>query len=214
MKAEFILACRTTILQAHSLTGYDMPLYQCDFADVLPHIQEGMILGQREALEKDPSYRQVLPYVVMAKTEDGKTKVFAYRRGNGVGEARLSGNVSIGIGGHIDLADVVVEGSVVDTMGTILKSMSRELGEEVVLQDAGESLELGSLGILLDNSNDVGKVHMGMVILATLPEGAGAECREEELETLGFMTPQELLDSGLPLENWTRILCEHIVSAE
>lgn len=214
MKAEFILACRTTILQAHSLTGYDMPLYQCDFADVLPHIQEGMILGQREALEKDPSYRQVLPYVVMAKTEDGKTKVFAYRRGKGVGEARLSGNVSIGIGGHIDLADVVVEGSVVDTMGTILKSMSRELGEEVVLQDAGESLELGSLGILLDNSNDVGKVHMGMVILATLPEGADAECREEELETLGFMTPQELLDSGLPLENWTRILCEHIVAAE
>lgn len=55
MKKEFILACRTTILQAHSLTGYDMSLYRCDFADVLPVIQEGVILGQREALEKDPS---------------------------------------------------------------------------------------------------------------------------------------------------------------
>lgn len=212
MKAEFVLACKTSVLEANNLTGVDMPIYQCDFADVLPHLQHGVILGQREALEKDESARQFLPYVLLAKVVNGETKVFAYRRGKGVGESRLSGNVSIGIGGHIDMVDVVAEGSVVDTFKTVMKAMSREMSEEIILDKIGESLQMGSLGILLDNSNDVGKVHMGMVIVAQLPEEATAECREEELETLGFMTPRELLDSGLPLENWTRILCEHIIA--
>lgn len=214
MKAEFILACSTAVLAANNLTGDDQALYRCDFVQALPYLQEGVVLGQREALEKDESKRQFLPYVVMSKEEDGKIKVFAYRRGKGVGEARLSGNVSIGIGGHIDMVDVIHDDSVINVVGTIMNAMSRELGEEVILQDAGEALNLGSIGILLDNSNAVGKVHMGMVILAQLPPEAKVECKEEELETLGFMTPQELLDSGLPLENWTKILCESFVGEE
>lgn len=44
-------------------------------------------------------------------------------------------------------------------------------------------------------------------------EGVVAKCTEEELTTLSMMTPQELLDSGLPLENWTRIIAEFYVEA-
>lgn len=211
-KLETIIGVKNASLVAQGLTGDDQPFYRCDFAEVLPLVADGIVLGQREALESDESVRQFLPYTVLGKEENGEAKVFVYRRGKGVGESRLSGNVSIGIGGHIDLVDVVHENSVINPIGTILQSMSRELAEEIVLENAGSDLRLGSMGVLLDNSNAVGRVHVGLVILASLPPEADAACREEELETLGFMTPQELLDSGLPLENWTKILCEQFVA--
>ena len=208
-KQEMILAVEYAALVGQNLIGDDQQLYVCDFAEVFPHIQHGVILGQREALEKDETKRQFIPYVVFAKPDDGVVKFFAYRRGKGVGEARLNGNVSIGVGGHIDMADVISESSVINMMATIQNSMVRELSEEIRLENAGEQLNFGSLGVMLENSNTVGKTHVATVIMCTLPEEAKVNCAEAELETLGFMTAKELLDSGLPLENWTRILCEH-----
>lgn len=177
-----------------------------------PHL----IIGQREALEKNPKFRQVLPYIILTKWDAaaGATKFIAYRRGKGVGESRLQGNVSIGFGGHIDLVDVVHENSVINLRATITQAAMRELSEEVIFGNLADDTPMYEVGLIIDDSNDVGKVHIGFVMNVQLPPAGTAVCREEELETLQPMTAAELLESGLPLENWTRIALEFFQSVE
>src|ERR1700722_9574637 len=55
----------------------------------------------RSLAENDPSYKQLIPYVVL-KYRD---QIFHYRRGQGAGEKRLRALRSIGIGGHINPSD-------------------------------------------------------------------------------------------------------------
>ena len=55
----------------------------------------------RSQVEEDPSYKQLIPYVIMAC--DGK--YLSYVRGKRAGETRLLNLRSIGIGGHINPID-------------------------------------------------------------------------------------------------------------
>jgi len=210
---QFILAVENETLIKAGLTGVEQELHVLQVQDFLPHIQGGIVIGQREALEVDESKRQILPYITLTKKIDGVQKFFAYRRGKGVGESRLSGNVSIGVGGHIDLADVVHTGSVIDTMSTVITAVTRELGEEIEFTGDGD-VGFNSIGAIVENTNAVGRVHMALSILGIVSEDTEVKCAEEELETLGWFTAKELLNSGLPLENWTKILCNFLAENE
>lgn len=217
MRNEFILAVKTETLNEVGLTGIAQALYQLQVEELLPHLQKGIVLGQREALESDEAFHQLLPYIVLTKKFRGVNYYFTYRRGKGVGEGRLQGNVSIGIGGHIDLADAQHQNSVLDPMLTIISSTRREIEEEVEFTCPNGDLNLGfkSLGVLVDNSNAVGRVHLGLVFLGILSDEDGtATCKEPELETLGWYTAEQLLDSGLPLEKWTEILALHFAEED
>src|SRR4051794_24182824 len=55
----------------------------------------------RSEMETDPSFKQIIPYVVFRSGED----IFCYTRGSSQGEARLHRLRSIGVGGHVDEAD-------------------------------------------------------------------------------------------------------------
>src|SRR5437016_13614943 len=55
----------------------------------------------RAQAEKDPSHKQIIPYVLL--THDGK--VLFYVRGKKAGEQRLVAKGSIGIGGHTNESD-------------------------------------------------------------------------------------------------------------
>src|SRR4030042_1570946 len=55
----------------------------------------------RSEAEKDPSYKQIIPYVIMCHNG----KFLSYVRGKKAGEKRLLGLRSIGIGGHINPID-------------------------------------------------------------------------------------------------------------
>ena len=55
----------------------------------------------RALAEHDPSYKQLIPYVVLRCGE----LVFHYTRGQSGGEARLRALRSVGIGGHICAED-------------------------------------------------------------------------------------------------------------
>ncbi|MEG1686418.1 MAG: hypothetical protein RR276_00900, partial [Angelakisella sp.] len=52
----------------------------------------------RPEAENDPTRKQIIPYVVLCRGSE----VFATRRLNKGGEARLHGLLSLGIGGHIN----------------------------------------------------------------------------------------------------------------
>ena len=55
----------------------------------------------RSAVETDPSFKQLIPYVIMSH----EGKYLSYIRGKRAGETRLVAKRSIGIGGHINPID-------------------------------------------------------------------------------------------------------------
>lgn len=104
--------------------------------------------------EEDETMKQVIPYVVLRD----KSNVFSYLRGASSGEDRLKRLRSIGVGGHINMCDVNLED--INLFDAISDGAVRELKEEV----SGFGRELEYIGLINDDSNDVGKVHLGVVM--------------------------------------------------
>jgi predicted NUDIX family phosphoesterase len=170
----------------------------------------------------DPRYKQLLPYMIARQLQDDGTYLyFPYRRTQKVGESRLAGNGSLGYGGHIDLEDVVSTKSVIDLQETILKSALREAMEEFTLLDRGGfkitdpvhyqlCIGFGDL-FIVDDSNDVGELHLGIVMHFDVPQGWHLEASEDELAKLPPMTAEQMLDSAdFNPENWTRFYLDHV----
>lgn len=214
MKPQFILAAHKQLVADLSLTSGLTPL---GIADLAAAGQKHLTIRQREHLENDATYRQIIPYIMVSvKGEDGIVRFAPYVRTAAGGESKLHNNVSIGFGGHIDLADVAHIESTIDLVETVAQAAMRELAEELrfVRLGDGETWEMpvGDIGVLIDDSNEVGKVHMGVVLTCIVPHQVGVESNEDAIEVLPLMTASQLLESGLPLENWTRIVLEHFVS--
>jgi predicted NUDIX family phosphoesterase len=189
--------------------------------------QRSLFIGRREELEKDERFGQALPYVVMYQRPNQfqtSPRVFTYQRTKKVGEERLAGALSVGGGGHVDIADVALSGSVIDVVLTFARAIAREMNEEFVFKSAKSHNMLGYdtvrsthkdffpkfVGLINDTSNAVGRVHFGMVMAVEVPEGFEPRCKEEELETIGWTLPSETLALGEgALENWSRIVLEN-----
>ena len=155
-----------------------------------------LTFGRRGDMETDPSFKQLIPYVVMQWTDEaGAVHVFRYTRGGGSGEKRLHAKQSIGIGGHISAEDADDDGN------PYLIGMQRELDEEVQIntkyQDHRE-------GLLYDPSNDVGKVHLGIVHRFVL-EQPNVSSREDDLADGGFVPLTQLRAEADRLETWSQL---------
>ena len=150
----------------------------------------------RSRMETDPSYKQLIPYVVLQWNDPkGQAHVFAYTRGGGGGEARLHTKRSIGIGGHISREDA---GAGSDPYQT---GMHRELAEEVRLESAyTETCE----GLIYDPSNEVGQVHLGVVHRFVL-ESPHVTSNEDDLTDGGFVPIDELKQQLEHLGTWSQL---------
>ncbi|QDV64823.1 phosphoesterase [Crateriforma conspicua] len=155
-----------------------------------------LTFGRRGDMETDPSFKQLIPYVVLQHNDDdGNIHVFAYTRGGGSGEARLHAKRSIGIGGHISAEDAQGDGN------PYLIGMQRELDEEVDIDSAYEDIREG---LLYDPSNDVGKVHLGIVHRFVL-QSPSVKSREDDLAEGGFVPLDELRNQFERLETWSQL---------
>ena len=144
----------------------------------------------RPAAEEDPSYKQIIPYVVLTR----KGLVFATRRLNKGGESRLHGKVSIGIGGHINPVDET------DRRSVLMKGLERELDEEVYIQRRGE---LVPQGFINDDGNGVGAVHLGLCF--SMEVGGEVSVKETEKLSGAWMGLQELRGEFDNMETWSQI---------
>lgn len=151
----------------------------------------------RSAAEEDANFKQLIPYAVL--TYQGK--ILRYFRGSGSGEARLRAKGSIGIGGHINTGDVsttTVDQSVYE------RAVDREIAEE--LRDLGAFQEK-IVALLNDDSNDVGKVHLGVVHHFVL-EADTVVSGESDLLGLEFLSLEQLRAERDGLETWSQILVD------
>ena len=152
----------------------------------------------RPQAEKDPSYKQLIPYVIMTC----KGKYLSYVRGKRAGETRLVAKRSIGIGGHINPTDdMPLFGNFFETY---LAAVQREVAEEVSVET---SYKDKVVALLNDDSNEVGQVHLGIVHLWTLDEPK-VNRREQMITQMGFMSIPELEAVRDTMETWSQI-CFH-----
>jgi len=141
----------------------------------------------RSAMEVDPSFKQIIPYLVL---RDGE-RYFLMRRTKAGGDARLHDRWSIGVGGHVDLGDEDLAGG-----------LRREWHEELV---AHFEPTFTPYALLNDDTTEVGAVHLGVVILADA-EGRPVRVRETEKLSGAFATPAEVAAGAKHLETWSRIV--------
>ena len=114
-------------------------------AEVLEAVALSGTFRPRAEVEDDPSFQQLIPYVVVT---DGP-RVFLMRRLRAGADTRLHDRYSIGVGGHIGVDDGGVSGGLV-----------REWSEELVADWTPDFLPLG---LLNDDTDPVGRVHLGVV---------------------------------------------------
>jgi len=151
--------------------------------------------------EKDPAYKQIIPYVIM--TYDGK--YLSYVRGRRAGETRLVGNRSIGIGGHINPRDDMPLFNA-DFYQTYITAVEREVAEEVSVK-AHHSDYI--VALLNDDSNDVGRVHLGIVHYWVLDSSQVGK-REQMISQMAFMTLGQLQDVRDTLETWSQLCLDNL----
>jgi len=155
----------------------------------------------RSQAEKDPAYKQLIPYVIMAC--DGK--YLSYVRGRRAGETRLVGHRSIGIGGHINPADDMPLFNA-DFYETYLTAVEREVEEEVSVETSHTERVVA---LLNDESNDVGRVHLGIVHYWIL-DAPKVNKREQMITQMAFMTPAELQEVRDTMETWSGLCLSHL----
>lgn len=151
----------------------------------------------RGEMEEDPSFKQLIPYVVFEYTdEDNHVSIFQYTRGKGQGEARLRSKLSVGIGGHISTLDHRE-----DHVETYAEGMRRELEEEVVIETPYSERVAGMIN---DDETDVGKVHLGVVHVFEVDQPA-VQPREDDILDAGFRRVGELMNELDRMESWSSI---------
>jgi predicted NUDIX family phosphoesterase len=174
-------------------------MFQGLMFDVDRYLSEIFVQGvprfmNRSQVEKDPDYKQIIPYVIISYNG----KYLSYVRGKRGGEKRLVGNRSIGIGGHINPADDMPLFNA-DFYATYLAAVEREVAEEL-------SIETGHTGhivaLLNDESNSVGRVHLGIVHYWLL-NAPNVNRREQMITQMTFMTLAELQEVKNTLETWS-----------
>ena len=155
----------------------------------------------RGAMEVNPSFKQLIPYILLEWTDrDGTLKLFTYTRGGGSGEKRLHSRRSVGIGGHISKEDAA-GGS-----DPYVTGMRRELAEEVQLESSYTEFREG---LIYDPSSDVGKVHLGVVHRFVL-DGPGVKSNEADMADGGFVSVDELKADRDQLETWSQLAIDAI----
>jgi predicted NUDIX family phosphoesterase len=158
-------------------------------------ISDGNTLFLRRAeAENDPTYKQIIPYVILAY----EGRVVYYVRGKRAGEQRLVAKGSIGIGGHLNDADIG------------LFRLNEEHYNRVVEREVHEEIHLLSkfrnqiVALLNDDSTEVGRVHLGIVHIFNLKEPKVRK-REAMITGLTFLTREELMARRESLESWSQI---------
>jgi len=162
-------------------------------------IPENNLFMERRQAEGDPSFKQLIPYAIL--TFQGK--IFHYLRSSSSGEKRLRTKGSIGIGGHINPEDTHFLN--LDQKG-YLKGVLRELHEELIVETHFENRVVA---LINDDSNEVGRVHLGIVHRIDLVSQS-VRPREQDILEPSFLLPDELHQKREFLETWSQICLDNL----
>ena len=150
----------------------------------------------RGDVEKDPSWKQIIPYLVF----ENNSRIFLMRRRADHSDLRLANNYSIGIGGHLNKKDI--NGS------NIISWAKREFEEEIDYQG---KYKAEVLGLLNHDANDVGMVHLG-VVMKIVGDSDKIAIRDEH-KSGELVTFADAAKFYKQMETWSQVILDFL-SAE
>ena len=174
------------------LDRHTYALLRGDVDEMLDIIQSKHFFLDRPTAEQSPQYKQIIPYVVIR--HDGS--YFLLQRTRAQAEARLHDKYSLGVGGHIN-----------PDAPTILGGLDKELEEEVGVEG---DYEIGFVGILNDDTTDVGRVHLGVVYVLDSATGEVA-IRETDKMTGSWVARGDLEPLRDRMETWSQIVYDGLI---
>lgn len=145
-------------------------------------------------------FPQIIPYIIVRNQEG---KILTYSRGKGT-EDRLHAFRSIGFGGHIDFVDVFNHPS--KLISAIQVGADREIAEELDA-DGNITNNIKPDNIIIDYTNGVGKVHVGVLFDITLDE---VNTDTYEISDAMWLSLDEIKQSSSKYENWSRLAINYI----
>ena len=154
---------------------------------------------RRGDAEENFDFKQPIGYAIIRRGNE----VYMYERLSGGGEKRLHNKVSIGVGGHMN----AVEGA--DNFAdTMFANIERELEEELEITDPQFGINI--FGFLNDDSDEVGRVHIGVLAMVAVEEDSEVTVRETDQLAGRWTTIEELKGDDLypRLENWSKIVVD------
>ncbi|HYC58559.1 MAG TPA: NUDIX domain-containing protein [Thermoanaerobaculia bacterium] len=168
-----------------NLIDYGLVTERAD--EILEAIADTHFFIDRPTAETSPRYKQIIPYVLIRHDD----AYFLLQRKPKQVEARLHHKLSLGIGGHINP----------DTPD-FFDGLQKELEEEVEV--AGD-YDLSFVGILNDDTTEVGRVHLGAVYVLDAHE-RNVTVRETEKMSGRWVPRDELAQHREAMETWSQIV--------
>lgn len=152
--------------------------------------------------ESNRDYKQPIPYPVIMRGDS----VFVMERLEKGGESRLHGKLSVGAGGHMNPED-----GISDINELVDINLQRELQEELSIGKGKTKSSV--LGLINDDSDEVGQVHLGILVKIEVPKYTKVEVKETDQLKGSWMTLEQLKqeDTHSRLENWSKMAVDCLV---
>lgn len=151
----------------------------------------------RPVAEESPEWKQLIPYVVV---RDGE-RTFLMERTDAGGDPRLHRKASIGVGGHLNPVDHGED--------PLMAGLEREWAEEL---EAAWQPRFELIGLLNDDSNPVGSVHLG-VVFTVEANGRAVHIREHEKLTGRMASADQVLAAWDRLETWSQLVAIELLAS-
>jgi len=149
---------------------------------------ENGLYKKRAEMEKNENFRQIIPYIAFKKDD----LLFSYARSKKGNENRLHEKYSLGVGGHIDEPD------------TLMQAAEREVEEELGIDISADDLEV--VGFIKLNDSQVSRVHLGVAMVYNLKQDLDISSGEiEVLVDRKFRNKNETEELLEKMETWSQI---------
>ena len=187
---NILVVAREKLFQGGEFQGFmSVVSFDAYQAAILEHCQ----FLPRSIMETDPRYKQIIPYLIFSHED----KFFLMQRTSVASEQRLKDKFLLGVGGHLRQEDMVKP--------DIATWAHRELHEEIAYDGA---YTMKPLGIINDERDMVGQVHIGFVFLVHAQEATFSV--KSELKQGRLVTREEIVPFYDRLESWSQMVFDYL----
>lgn len=190
---QILVVKRSLLLGNQTLHGFK----EDSLDSMLTLIQKHQEFLPRSQMELDPTYKQIIPYLIFRHAD----QYFLMQRRADSSEQRLKNKCTLGIGGHIRQEDM--------TQSSIISWAEREFDEEITYHG---DIIWRPLGIVNDDTNAVGQVHIGLVFLA---EGSSDQITvKSELKSGTLVSLDTCKEQYDRLETWSQFIVDFLAQEQ
>lgn len=198
MDEQIIVVPRSKLFENESLAFQGVSNDVNLLNKIIDNIDNSFSIMRRGDAEEDFNYKQPIPYAVLKRGND----VFIYERLTGGGEKRLHNQLSLGVGGHMN----GVENYSFNDL--LYENLNRELDEELYISN--KKFDINIIGLINDDENEVGRVHIGLLAIIELNNDVDVRVREVNQLKGGWIQIKDLINDDIynDLETWSQFVAD------